>query len=480
MIVTSQYGVGVSPDSVNYVEIANNFKDGKGIINNKGKLVNHWPPFYSILKGTFSKLTGVEVLNMARYLNAVLIALVFVLFNLIIKRYQLNTALQASLNLILLFSAPLTIFLMVWSEGLFMFILLTIVYFYLNWLDTNKTHQLILAGLLSGIMILTRYAGIGFILGILIYTFFLHKDKFSKRFLYCCIYGGISLATFSTWTLYTSLSEQATVSRKFVYHPITLDKIKTFFITLNNWIVPSYSIIAYIFLAILFMLLWSNLKAKQGLPSINTKAKESMKLIGILIAAYFFLLLVAISFFDAYTPLDNRILSSIFVLILLLLAPLLNKISFHQIEQRSVFAILGVILISTSLHNIPTYQKYYQEGRGYNSKKWIESETIQALKELKFKKVYSNGPELLRFYFPEKSKNLLALPRWISPFTRKKASEFDKNFNNIKRKVDKGKAIVIHLDHIKRYYLPDKRLLLHKLKEHEISHFNDGAIIQKK
>jgi len=237
--------------------------------------------------------------------------------------------------------------------------------------------------------------------------------------------------------------------------------------------------IAYAIIAILSIVLWSTIKVNVPLPPINTKTKEAMKFIAVLIGAYFFLLIVSISFFDAYTPLDNRILSSVFVLILILIAPLLNKFIFNQKERTLVLAILGIVLISTTFYNVKTYKEYYKQGRGYNSKKWIESETIQALRNMGLKKVHTNGPDVLRFYLPESSKKIVSLPRWISPFSKQKAKEFDSNFKKVKRTVDKGKSIVVHLDKINRYYLPSKELLLHKLKEHEINHFTDGVIIQK-
>ncbi len=86
---TSVYGVGVRSDSVEYLWTAENLARGLGFgrLNGLGefKPITHWPPFYPFLLSLLFK-AGVPLLVGARYLGALMDALIIFLAGLSVAR----------------------------------------------------------------------------------------------------------------------------------------------------------------------------------------------------------------------------------------------------------------------------------------------------------------------------------------------------------------------------------------------------------
>ena len=131
LLSTSLFGAGLSPDSVYYISIARNFADGKGLITYLGDPVVVWPPLYPILLAIPSILFKIDPLISAHVINAILFGLTVYFSGLLLSRH-LDSSVVFSLlgTAVLLFSNILQdIFIMVWSETLFIFFVILFLFF---------------------------------------------------------------------------------------------------------------------------------------------------------------------------------------------------------------------------------------------------------------------------------------------------------------------------------------------------------------
>jgi len=72
--VMSQHGIGLSPDSAGYLEVASNLIEGKGFVSYSGEPLIVHPPLYPLAVATLSFLFGLELTTSALVLNLLLIA----------------------------------------------------------------------------------------------------------------------------------------------------------------------------------------------------------------------------------------------------------------------------------------------------------------------------------------------------------------------------------------------------------------------
>ena len=70
-----RYGPALFPDSLEYLSAAQNFADGKGLVNVKGAPMTTWPPLYSLLLAAAGWAAGLDLLDVVAPLHAALFGL---------------------------------------------------------------------------------------------------------------------------------------------------------------------------------------------------------------------------------------------------------------------------------------------------------------------------------------------------------------------------------------------------------------------
>jgi len=451
LILTSHYNLGATSDSINYIEIARNLKAGNGFVNNTGIFVNHWPPLYQLVLATTSIIANLDPLEVGKYLQAILLGLSILVFNKIVDLKNVRSFPRIFLNCLLLFSVPLNVFVWFLSEGLFIFLLFSCYYFILKWQLFQKNKLLIIAGFLAGLLMVTRYAGLGFVGGILIYLFFFQKKYLKDKVVNCVIFTLSFLPFLVAWFSYSLYKSNDLAHRSFTFHPITFRNLLGFNKTILNWIVPFekdlYIIISgFILLGILifFFSRISNLKGKLG--EVIRENRGLIKVISVSIVSYIIFLFFSRSFLDAQTPMDNRILSPIYFLALLFFIPFANqifKIKGFNINILIPFIIVfGMMLTST----FTWWHITHKEGDGFTSKQWKTSETLKYVTNFSEKKIYTNASNFIALYFPEKSNQLQSIPKWMNPGTNKLNKTIDYEMLQMKNSIEKEESVLIYSD----------------------------------
>lgn len=469
-IILQPNHLGFSPDSMAYLEVANSIEAGEGITNSIGQIVNHWPPLFSLLLALISKITNSGVFDAGTILQIGLFYCFVLFYLLILRELKINLKLTIFSGILLIVAQVSINFINYLSEGLFLVLLLLSFYFFLKWLNAEKLKYLLFSAFFCGLIFLSRYAGIGFIGSFLFFLLFLQRGKPAYRFRNFLIYFGVFIMVISPWFLYQSTFDENTVARKFAMHLIPLSKLLDLLITLAYWFLGStLAIVLFTGLVLLYVFkfrkLWFRL---QPLPrTIYLKYKNVVLLSLLFILIYPLFLIVSISFYDAWTPLDNRMLSPLFPFILLMIILFLQILK-EQGQKLILYGTMLFLFLSFSSSVFPIYQNHYENGSGYTKLEWTQSEIVKYLKNKNSGiTTYSNGIEIGELHI-QKGFRLLPL------------SSENLKLETLKKEVKSGEAQIVFFKEVNwRNYVVSEKKLMEIFKAQDFLRFEDGFIIRK-
>ena len=144
--VTSKFGPGMSEDSIAYITAARNLLNGRGIsllfdsngnqlnlwlprIDNELYHILPWPPLFPFIISIFG-FAGFNLIESARWINAILFGANIALILLIIRKYTKSLLLIIfSAVIFITFKNMIQVYSHVWSEPLFLFLSLLGFYF---------------------------------------------------------------------------------------------------------------------------------------------------------------------------------------------------------------------------------------------------------------------------------------------------------------------------------------------------------------
>lgn len=468
--IIQPYQLGFTPDSMSYLEVASNIKLGNGITNNNRELVNHWPPLFSILVAFISKLTNTETILAGTVLQLSLYYAFIVFFMSILRQLKVNIKLIILSGILIGISPASANFLNFLSEGLFIVLMLLSFLFFYKWINNSKLTYLVSSAIFCGLFLLTRYAGIAFVVGYIFYILFFQKEKFIVRARTIFIYLFIIGLVISPWLFYQSTFDPQIEGRKLAIHIITFSKLLDFFRTVSYWFLGSTLarfLFVMLFIIGVFKINKSNIRIKDFISVFLDRYNKVAILSVVLILVYPVSLIVSISFYDSYTPLDNRILSPIFPLLLLLIILILNLLKEHG--KRLIFNSIFIFLsLSFSTSIFLTYKRHYEYGRGYTKKIWAESQTVKYLRNEKGNiPTYSNGVEVGKLFIQD---GFQLLPR-----------SYDKiNIEKMRKDIFNGSAQIVFFKNVNwRNYLISEKKLEEIFDPRYFIEFKDGFIIRK-
>ncbi len=483
LIATSENNLSIDADGKAYVLLSRNILDGKGVVNDQGQLVRHWPPFYPIVLAGCSGISGADGLITGRYLNAGGMALLILVFNLILARQKVKPALALFLNLLLLFSLPLTVFGWFYSEGLFMVLLLAALFFIFKWTDDNKKISLIIAGLISGLSLVTRYAAIGFIGGFALYILFFRPGKVKTRILNLGIYV-VSLALMLIpWLIYIE-TMGSSANRALLFHPIPFSKILSMFSTLISWIAPNmiFAVIGgVLFLILVYFAVVKYKHFKEIIQNTYLENKGYYNVLMLAAGSYILFLFVSISFWDAYSPLNDRMMTPVFPLLLLILPVFLKKAFSSRYFKVITMVVCVFMLAGGTIVSSAFWKEHYTIGHGFTARVWQESETLEYLRNHPCCNIYSNGDDVIYLHIPGLKFETHPLPSWQNPMTMTPYDSYQDDLARMKSQADSGMAQIVWFHKIDgRAYLIQAKELLALFEGYDLLSFEDGFILNRR
>ena len=155
-------GIGVSPDSVVYISTAQHIHD-QGAINDFTNMpLMDFPAGYPIFLSCLMFLTGHGVMAFGPVLNGLLFALLIFLCGWMMNRWSHRSRVYTIILLVIIAGSPclLEVYSMIWSETLFLVLLLFFMIGCYRYFQNHSPGWLLFMGLIAGLACVTRYAGV--------------------------------------------------------------------------------------------------------------------------------------------------------------------------------------------------------------------------------------------------------------------------------------------------------------------------------
>jgi len=193
-LFTRHSGIGVCPDGVVYTTAAENLMaTGRYVDFTHGPVVD-FPAFYSIFLSGLMWLTGLKPMAFAPFLNAFLFATIIYLAGIIMEGFEYRSKWYkaAILSCIVLSPGLLEDYSMMWSETLFILLLLLFMMAMYRYLKSGSRKALITAAVITSVACITRYAGITIIMMGGIIILLNNKLLLRNRFIDAFIFGAVS------------------------------------------------------------------------------------------------------------------------------------------------------------------------------------------------------------------------------------------------------------------------------------------------
>ena len=469
------WGVGLSPDSLSYL------KGARSIVENKNLqgLGTHWPPLYFILIALCDLITG-NTLVAARYLQVFIFFLNLLLFSLIIWKSSHGAFVTTLIGTLLFVTAQpfLHMHTIVLSEPLFF--LLTLLGFYClsMYLDhENHFHLLFFSAFFTSLAFLTRYVGITLIISGTLLILLYGSGNIRKRLKAGSIFAFFSTLPALFWVSRNLFMKNEVTSRHFAVHPVSMENIRIGLSLLLEWLHlpaghPFMLLVSIVLLAALFLISTKKTKSSQQ--------SKVIELCFIFIIVYLAFLLVSISFFDAQTDLNERILSPVFLFLVLGVVLLHERTShlnwYKKVRYITVFAFL--IFAYTQYTVEAGYVSYtMRSGLGFAGKMWVLSDTLKIAEQIPADSViYTNGPEPLYIYANRPAK---MIPRHTDPGTKSPNKNFLNEVNLMVSELSKTKGVIVYFNNVTwRWYLPTPGQLKQLYPFRVVYKGKDGLILQ--
>ncbi len=492
LAVCTVRGLGLSPDSTAYVGAARSLMNGHGfsLPSEAGAYlpISHYPPLYSLLL-TGVGLLGVDPLVGARWVNIICLTAIVGLGGLIVWRATASLFWSAMTAVMMGMSYPvLLVHTMVWSEPLFLVLLLVGVWALIHAIENCSWPALIAAALAAGLAVTVRYAGFAAVPAGLAALLWLSPQGRRQKWLSASVFLALSLAPIACWLLRNSIVAGSSTNRNWVFHPLGSDHWNQFLLTLSRWVTavwhaaPEVRLLVLVVSVAVVVGTWL-LDRRQPVIGLVTRPDASVRVMavcGFFVGGYFAMLFLTISFLDYQTPLDARILSPLLVFAVIVGATAAARWLGRQATfATALLAVLLMIWLTSAQMalSVPWLTLVHDEGVGYNSRHWAESELLRHLRQVDgASRIVSNAPDVIYALLDRPS---VMLPRKVHTDTRQPNSAFAAEIETLRQSARNVPTLVVVFNSIGwRWYLPTADELGNLLPLQALLHAEDGTIFR--
>lgn len=475
LLTVTRWGVGLSPDSAVYVAAARNLSQGAGLTVPFGSEINaplaHHAPFYPMLLALWGWI-GVDPMLGARWGQTLLFAVNIALVGALLWRLlpeQKGWGLAAAF--FTLIAPPLfALHSMAWTEALFLFLGFAGFAFLSAFLQRATWSLLLLAAVSLGLALLTRYAGVALVGTAVAALLFLPTHPWRARFSHAFLFALVATLPFLLWLLRSRSGGDSI--RAFSFHPASRAQIQQGLNTIVGWFLIPDTLPTLLKLALLSLLLLAfgaaltiHYRGQRGQRPLRQLFPPLLLLLFLFAFIYPAFLLLSISFFDANTPLDNRILSPLYVtfLVLLVYAVALVWCAAHRPwRQLAPLLVLACILALGQVRQSALWLRDgYQQGIGFNNVAWHLSPLLQAVRQLDVgTPLYANAPELVNLHT---GRPVLRLPRKFESVTQQANNQYPAEMAALKTQLAQEAGVVVYFTTLPISTLPTPAEIIQEL-----------------
>ncbi len=451
LLYSTPEGLGLSDDSIGYIAGARSILSGQGYreawLASNGP-VTHFPPGFSSILALIG-LSGLDPLRGARFLNALLFGANAFLLGII--GWRMTQSQAAGVILALLFAVNASLFnahAVAMSEPLYIFFslaaFLTFSYSGVEQLAVPSDSKLsdsrvwlIATGILTAFAYLTRYAGLA-LLATFLLALILLQDTLRKKLASTGVFLASVIPFLIGWGIRNKVVADNATNRTMVYHPLSAENIETgiyniseFLIPVETWRralikIPNFFFIVIAVIAVI-LLLWVTFKGLKKFLQPASKQPEILSFTnGLYIFGYLASIFSSMMLFDASTKFKLRILSPVYVALLILLV-LLGHWAWQKRSAllRGIITLAAIVILALSAYDTSAFvTKLHKGGQGYASFKWYDSQAMDFLSQLPADtRIYTNQPGPVYLYTDRPSYVLPDLVDAVTGLPRERYAE---------------------------------------------------------
>lgn len=465
LVYSTPKGLGLVNDSVAYINGARGLVEGSGYgrIAGDGTLrpITHFPPGLSVVLALFG-MVGLDAIPAARFANTLLFGGNIVLAGLLarsLSRSETRAPWAGILAaaLVALSEALLRVHAYLLSEPLFLTLTLGSLLALARVLQapaqsvtsTRWAIAMVLAGDLAGLSYLTRYVGLATLAAgavALLCTAGLWKERIQRLGLF----WGSALAWVLVWTVRNSALTGSATNRTLGFHAIPtenwLEGVRNFWafilpvrIPLQDWL-PIEFWVALTGLLILIILAGLFLGLRGALQRSHRDA--GAWLVGLHLAAYLATILLSMTFVDASTLFEDRILAPVYVDLIVLLAWGLTRVDklARANFRPALIALVVLLALSFADDARKTALELRVDGQGYASSFWSNSQTMDRVRRLPEVMIYTDRLAAVSLLADRQAYALLSP---TDPVTREPRPNFEKTQAGIHAALLEGRAVLV-------------------------------------
>ncbi|MGI9318434.1 MAG: hypothetical protein ACR2QW_13980 [bacterium] len=467
--LTTPWGIGLSIDSVRYLEMAKILKESQSF----SELGSHFPPLYPFLIQIFSFFSD-SLIDAARLLQFFLVYLNAALAATIVYKLSGGSRIAALLIVVAITLRWDLFFLwhFAWSEALFSALLLGHYLVLLEWQKNDRIATLSIAGLVAGLACLTRYAGLPFIgmslLAVPMIAVTIHSTQVVHRVIAFLVGAMLPLAA---WALILLSSGNSAATREIGYKGIQLSKFHEGIQVIGFWFSHGHGLI--LGLAITGLLFVGGLRLLR--QSENT-TRHWVIFFTLSITAYIGFIVLSLLLVDAHIELQSRILFPSLILLSLVIGTIFGQeLKFGTTVTKTVA--LCALLFFAAGSVLPMYEKALSRiryGEGFANANLKNMPVWKQQEKYRRKNIVSNGPELVKIHMQADAE---LIPRIYNAVTGEPTTDFDNQMLELKRNVLSGETTLIYFSSLMwREYLPSARDVV-QLMQVEPDYLDKNAMV---
>jgi 4-amino-4-deoxy-L-arabinose transferase-like glycosyltransferase len=460
-------GIGLTNDSAAYIGGARSILNGTGYsdiwLDTAIEPITHYPPLLSLTLALIGRL-GLDPLRGARLLNILLFGANTALIGLL--GWRMTRSQIWGIFLAVLFglsAAVLQIHAFALSEPLFLFLSLSsLILFDLSFEKKEERRKnasflfLLSSGLLAGLTCLTRYSGLALIATILLSVFLLLPD-WRSRFTKAIYFLVGAVPPIAAWFIRNALVAETATNRTFQWHPVTMENIARGIYNFSQFIMPIESIrremmksgaVAWILFGLgLALLAWLIIQAFRLILRRDVSISPLIFTNAVYIFGYLGAVLFSMSFFDASTKFQIRILAPLYVSWMILFVAVVEKFLNTKARLWRTLAIISIaIAISLSAYGFQSTVSELRNsaGLGYGSWKWRDSLVMQSLRNLPEDRIiYTNTPPAV---YLVTGRACRTIPTPLDPVDNLPRGEYDQDVAQMRADILSGRAVLALFD----------------------------------
>jgi hypothetical protein len=477
-IFATRLGVGITPDSISYLDL-------------RGYGAGHagFAPMYTWVV-TFLGAKN-DILVSARALAVGLLAANILLAWFIVHSESKSWIASALAGLLLLSARPyVEAHLYALSEGLFILCTVFALGLLTKFVQRGSPFLLLAAASAAAAALLTRFAGLPLVGAGSVAILLLRRTSLLRKSTESALFALVSTVPLVVWLIYSHSVGRGGTGRQFAMlgHP-SADTFRDGIRALGNLLVPSeLSFGAGVMLLILLLGAFAVQTCVYARMMLSNRARRNsdsqpstLSYVFLLYAVSYLAFLVLSVLVEADLPLNVRYMVPAFAVLAPAGALLLWRIYGEGAGRKWLRPLVGALVLmliaSQSARTLIWAVEARSQGLGYASISWRQSPTVRKVKELDLAApIYSNGADAILVLTGRKAKSL---PEKLHRLSGKKPSAevFKAQMEAVGADLLVNGGVIVLFDQIDwRYYLPSEKELLTELPLQLTANLEDGRI----